>query len=33
LYHLIDKPIDGWRQARLRKNGRPMAVGRLLPSV
>jgi len=33
LYHLIDGPIDSWRQARLRKNEGTMAVGRLLPSV
>jgi peptidoglycan/LPS O-acetylase OafA/YrhL len=33
LYHLIDRPIDSWRQARLRKNEETMAVGRLLPSV
>ena len=33
LYHLIDAPIDSWRQARLRRNEGTMAVGRLLPSV
>jgi peptidoglycan/LPS O-acetylase OafA/YrhL len=33
LYHLIDKPIDDWRQARLKKNERAIAVGRLLPSI
>lgn len=33
LYHLIDRPIDNWRQARLRRNEGTMAVGRLLPSV
>jgi peptidoglycan/LPS O-acetylase OafA/YrhL len=33
LYHLIDGPIDNWRQARLRKNEGTMAVGRLVTSV
>jgi peptidoglycan/LPS O-acetylase OafA/YrhL len=33
LYHLVDRPIDAWRQARLRKRERMMAIGRLIPSV
>lgn len=33
LYHLIDKPIDAWRQARSRKNAPRMAMGQLIPSV
>ena len=31
LYHLIDRPIDAWRQSRLRKSERTMPVGRLIP--
>jgi peptidoglycan/LPS O-acetylase OafA/YrhL len=33
LYHLFDKPIDAWRQTRLRKSDATMAIGRLVPSV
>ena len=33
LYHLIDGPIDAWRQNRFRKNEHTLAVGRLIPSV
>jgi peptidoglycan/LPS O-acetylase OafA/YrhL len=33
LYHLIDRPVDAWRQTRLRKRERAMAIGQLIPSV
>jgi peptidoglycan/LPS O-acetylase OafA/YrhL len=33
LYHLVDRPIDAWRQNRLLKSERRMALGRLVPSV
>jgi len=33
LYHLVDRPVDAWRQRRLRKREPAIAVGRLLPSV
>lgn len=33
LHHLVDRPIDAWRQTRLRKSDGTMAIGRLIPSV
>lgn len=33
LYHLIDRPLDAWRQHRLDRNQRRIAVGRLMPST
>ena len=33
LYHLVDRPIDAWRQTRLKKNVATMAIGHLIPSV
>ncbi len=33
LYHLVDKPIDAWRQTRLRKNAPTLPISRLIPSV
>jgi len=33
LYHLIDKPIDTWRQTRLKKKEPALATSRLIPSV
>jgi peptidoglycan/LPS O-acetylase OafA/YrhL len=33
LYHLVDRPVDAWRQNRLRKSEPAIAVGRLIPSV
>ena len=33
LYHLLDRPIDAWRQTRLRKSDATIAIGRLIPSV
>lgn len=33
LYHLLDRPIDAWRQTRLKKSDATVAIGRLIPSV
>jgi peptidoglycan/LPS O-acetylase OafA/YrhL len=33
LYHFVDRPIDAWRQNRLRMSGRDALVGQLVPSV
>ena len=33
LYHLIDRPIDTWRQTRLKKKQPALATSRLIPSV
>jgi peptidoglycan/LPS O-acetylase OafA/YrhL len=33
LYHLIDRPLDAWRQIRLDRSQRGIALGRLNPSA
>jgi peptidoglycan/LPS O-acetylase OafA/YrhL len=33
LYHFVDRPVDLWRQNRLKKHQRALAVGQLVPSV
>jgi peptidoglycan/LPS O-acetylase OafA/YrhL len=33
LYHFVDRPVDLWRQNRLKKHQRLPAVGQLIPSI
>jgi peptidoglycan/LPS O-acetylase OafA/YrhL len=33
LYHFVDRPVDLWRQNRLKKHQRALTVGQLMPSV
>lgn len=33
LYHVVDRPIDKWRQGRFEKTRRPVIEGRLIPAV